>query len=217
MGELADRLRAIRVFSGDLPAFDTDHLPDDPRALFVDWLTDAIDAGVAEPHVTVLSTVDDAGRPDARALILKDVDDEGWWFASGSSGPKGVQLANTPWAALTWYWPGRGRQVRVRGEVRPGSPEASAADFLARAPGGRAEALIGRQSEHLANREELAAALAIAQARVAAEPDLVAKDWTRYVLRAHDVQFFQGDPSRRHVRVGYRFSGDTWSHHLLWP
>jgi pyridoxamine 5'-phosphate oxidase len=217
MSDLASRLRAIRVFDGNLPAFDADQVPDHPAALFTTWLDEAIDAGAAEPHVAVLSTVDGAGHPDARALILKDVDDEGWWFASSSTGPKGAQLANNPWAAMTWYWPGQGRQVRLRGEVRRGSQDDSTKDFLARATGGRAEALVGRQSQHLANRGDLTAALAKAEAEITEDPNLVAEDWTRYVLRAREVQFFQGNPNRQHVRVRYQFTGSTWAHNLLWP
>jgi pyridoxamine 5'-phosphate oxidase len=217
MSDLAGRLRAIRVFDGNLPAFDVEQVPDHPATLFTIWLTEAIDAGIAEPHVAVLSTVDGAGHADARALILKDVDEDGWWFASSSAGPKGAQLANNPWAALTWYWPGRGRQVRLRGEVRRGSQDDSAKDFLARATGGRAEALVGRQSQHLVNRGDLTAALAQAEADIVANPDLVAEDWTRYALRAREVQFFQGNPDRQHTRVRYQFSGATWSHSLLWP
>jgi pyridoxamine 5'-phosphate oxidase len=217
MSELAGRLRAIRVFDGKLPDFDPESVPARPTALFTAWLTAAIDAGASEPHVMVLSTVDGAGHPDARALILKDVDDDGWWFASSSAGPKGAQLANNPWAALTCYWPSQGRQVRIRGEVRKGTPQDSAQDFLARASGGRAEALVGRQSQYLANRDELSVALTSAEERVTEDPDLVAGDWTRYLLRAREVQFFQGDPARKHIRVRYQFTGSMWSHTLLWP
>jgi pyridoxamine 5'-phosphate oxidase len=217
MSDLAARLRAIRVFGENIPKFDPDQVPGHPTTLFVDWLTAAIDAGAPEPHVMTLSTVDGAGHPDARVLILKDVDEDGWWFASSSSGPKGAQLANNPWAALTWYWPGQARQVRVRGEVRRGSQQDSADDFLARATGGRAEALVGRQSQYLSNRDELALALTSAEERVAEDPTLVAGDWTRYLLRAREVQFFQGDPTRKHTRVRYQFTGSTWAHSLLWP
>lgn len=217
MEQLTSALRSIRVFGGKLPPFDPDLVPEHPTVLFVEWLLEAIDAGAAEPHAMVLSTVDGAGHPDARVLILKDVDEDGWWFASSSSGPKGAQLANNPWAALTWYWPERGRQVRVRGQVRKAPPEISAADFLARAPGGRAEALVGRQSQYLASRTDLAEALAGAEADLDADPNRVAADWTRYQLRAREVQFFQGAPSRQHVRVRYQANGGTWSHNLLWP
>jgi pyridoxamine 5'-phosphate oxidase len=217
MSDLASRLRAIRVFDGKLPEFDAGSLPTRPTTLFTEWLIAAIDAGAREPHVMVLSTVDGRGHPDARALILKDVDEDGWWFASSSAGPKGAQLANNPWAALTCYWPEQGRQVRIRGEVRKGSPQDSAKDFLARASGGRAEALLGRQSRYLASRDELSMALSSAEERVIEDPNLVAEDWTRYQLRAREVQFFQGDPTRKHIRVRYQFTGSLWSHTLLWP
>lgn len=217
MGDLASRLRSVRVFGGNLPVFDVNRLPDHPTVLFTRWLTEAIDADVPEPHVVVLSTVDGAGHPDARVLILKDVDDDGWWFASSSAGPKGAQLANNPWAALTCYWPAMGRQVRVRGEVRRGTQEESARDFLARAEGGRAEALIGRQSQHLANRDDLVEALRRAEDRIAANPAVVAVDWTRYQLRPREVQFFQGDLSRMHTRVRYQVTNGNWTHRLLWP
>lgn len=217
MSDLATRLRAIRVFGGNLPTFDPDDVPADPTTLFAKWLLEAIEAGVAEPHAMILSTVDGAGHPDARVLILKDVDDDGWWFASSSTGPKGAQLANTPWAALTCYWPGQGRQVRIRGEVRRASAEESARDFLARAQGGRAEALVGRQSQHLVDRHELSTALETATERVSSDPELVAEDWTRYLLRPREVQFFQGEQSRQHIRLRYTYSGVAWSHSQLWP
>jgi pyridoxine/pyridoxamine 5'-phosphate oxidase len=54
-------LRALPVLIGAAPAFDPSRAPDDPVALFVEWLTAAVEAGVPEPHA-----------PDARMLILKD-------------------------------------------------------------------------------------------------------------------------------------------------
>ncbi len=217
MGELAGALRAIPVFTRLPAAFDPATVPADPRSLFVEWLTEAIAEGVPEPHAMVLSTVDTHGQPDARTLILKDVDEHGWWFAGSSSSPKGTQLAATPAAALTLYWPGVGRQIRVRGTVEPGDPAQSARDFLARAPGGRAEALVGRQSQPLAGAAELRTAFESAKARVANDPELVAPDWTRYLLRPTEIQFFQGDRERQHVRIGYRCTEDGWAHTLLWP
>jgi pyridoxamine 5'-phosphate oxidase len=217
LSEFADRLRSILVFGGDLPTFDVSWVPAEPTGLFATWLTEAVAAGVPEPHATVLSTVDADGHPDARVLILKDVTTEGFWFASGANSPKGTQLATTPFAALTWYWPAQGRQIRVRGTVRPSSAEENAADFLARAPGGRAEALVGWQSEPLRDPADLAEALAAAGADLARDPDLVAKDWTRYLLSPTEVQFFQGDANRHHVRLRYTRGGDSWTHTLLWP
>jgi pyridoxamine 5'-phosphate oxidase len=32
-----------------------------------------------------------------------------------------------------------------------------------------------------------------------------------------EVEFFQGDARRRHVRLNYRREGDGWVTELLWP
>jgi pyridoxamine 5'-phosphate oxidase len=217
MGELADTLRRIPVFARLPLPFDTDSLPTDPQALFATWIHEALAVNTPEPHAMVLSTVDEHGRSDARTLILKDVDERGWWFASSMDSPKGIQLAKQACAALTFYWPTLGRQVRVRGLVGVADVAVSARDFLARAPGGRAEALVGRQSEPLGDRAELRAALAQAKARVQADPGLVAPAWTRYVVQPNEVQFFQGDAERQHVRVRYQSSENGWERTLLWP
>ena len=141
-------------------------------------------------------------------LICKDVDGAGrWYFASGAASGKGRDLAVNPHAALSFWWPGQGRQIRIRGAVVPAGAQASAADFLARPPASRAEALAGRQSEPLDDLAELDRAFKQAQARVGADPGLVAPDWTLYALTADEVEFWQGDPDRRHVRLRYRRAG----------
>ncbi len=157
------------------------------------------------------------GRPSARVLILKYLDGGRWAFASGSGSRKGKELANTPWAALTFYWPALGRQVRVRGPVEVAGAQESAADFLARSPGARGAGLAGNQSEPLTDFAERDRVLDEATARAAGEPDLVALEWTVYRVVADEVEFWQGDERRRHVRLRYTRDGDGWSRQLLWP
>ena len=141
---------------------------------------------------------------------LYSVDGAGrWYFASGAASGKGRDLAVNPHAALSFWWPGQGRQIRIRGAVIPAGAQASAADFLGRPPASRAEALTGRQSEPLDDLAELDRAFKQAQARVSADPGLVAPDWTLYALTADEVEFWQGDPDRRHVRLRYRRAGDA--------
>jgi pyridoxamine 5'-phosphate oxidase len=211
-------LRSLPVFAFDLPEFLPEAAPDDPVSLFVEWLTSAIEGGVPEPHAMTLSTADEDGRPSARVLICKDVDVSGnWYFASSASSRKGYELEANPHAALTFYWPQHGRQIRVRGAVTPTGAERSAADFLARSPGSRAEALSSRQSQVLDDPAEAETALRAALARLAAEPDLVAADWTLYALAATDVEFWQADEQRRHTRLRYDRTSEGWTRHRLWP
>ncbi|RSS37925.1 pyridoxal 5'-phosphate synthase [Streptomyces sp. WAC08241] len=213
-------LRSLRVWDTALPAFDPADAPPGPLALFHDWFTAAVAAGQSEPHTPALATVDEDGRPDVRVVMLHGADARGWHFASHSTSAKGRQLAARPEAALAFYWPVQGRQVRVRGHVATGTPEEAYADLHARTTGALAAALVGRQSEVLDSPDTLAEASAAAWRRAEAEPDAPAPTWTPYTVEPAEVEFFQGDAHRRHVRLRYRrdpAAPDGWTRELLWP
>lgn len=211
-----DWLRAIAVFGRPLPEFAPDQAPSEPVPLFLAWLRDAVEADVPDPHAMTLSTVDETGDPDARVLILKNVDASGFQFAMHAASPKGIQLAGTPRAALTFYWAEFGRQVRVRGEVRPESAERSAADFLARSATARAEALLGRQSRYLTDPEERDRALEESLARVEADPGLLDPAWTLCTVVPDVVEFWQAAATRVHVRLRYEREATGWQRRQLW-
>lgn len=211
-------LRRLPVFAVDLPGFQPERAPADPVTLFTEWLATAVAAGVPEPHAMSLATADADGRPSTRVLICKDVKPGGrWFFASASTSRKGRELAARPYAALGFYWPQQGRQICIRGQVTPASPERSAADFLARPPGSRIEGLVGRQSDILTDPADQIAAIAAARARIQADPQLVAPSWTLYGLLAGEAEFWQADRDRRHIRLRYRRTNSEWLRERLWP
>lgn len=214
---MRDFLRSLPVFAGVLHDFDGDAVPDDPAELFASWLRDAVQEGVPEPHAMTLSTSDLTGAPDGRTLILKDLDEQGWWFATSAESIKGIQLTAQPVAALTFYWPQVGRQVRVRGPVLAGSAERGAADFRSRGTGARAVALASRESQPLDSRASCSDAVADAERQLAADPDLAAPSWQVYAVVATTVEFWQADKDRQHVRVQYRHDERGWARTLLWP
>jgi pyridoxamine 5'-phosphate oxidase len=212
-----DLLRSLPVFNRPLPAFDTGTLPDEPVSLFLDWLSEAVGAGVCEPHAMTLSTVDARGRPDSRIVLLRDAGGAGWQFDTSATSAKGAQLAANPQAALSFYWREQGRQVRVRGQVSAAGQDACAADFLAGSQGSRIAGLVGRQSGVLRNQETLARAMEAARQRLADDPLAVAEDHAVYVLSPAEVEFWQGDRQRQHIRLRYRRSGPAWITERLWP
>jgi pyridoxamine 5'-phosphate oxidase len=215
--DLKALLRTVPTLTGSPPSFDPASAPDDPSELFVEWLVTAIEQGVTEPAAMTLSTSDAAGNPSARVLILKNVDKTGWQFATSSASRKGVELAERPAAALTFYWVPLARQVRIRGSVAPAAADDSARDFLARADSARAAALVGRQSQPLASSDEVDSALAAATEQLSDEPSAVAPGWTLYTVQADEVEFWQADPDRRHLRLQYRRTESGWTKTLLWP
>jgi len=215
--DLRSRLRGLRAFDGDLPEFDTRRAPEDPAALFLEWLDHAIQEGVRDPHSLTLSTVDPDGRPNSRVLILKGVADGRWQFATSRSSRKGKELAVNPWAAVNFYWPQLGRQIRLRGRILDGGSDDAARDFLARPEGSRAESFAGNQSQVLTDPADLDAALEEARAQVSADPTLDPEHWALYHLVPDEIEFWQADRERRHVRLRYTLEVQRWTKALLWP
>lgn len=210
-------MRALPSIVGSAPEFDIAAAPAEPRKLFLEWLRCAIDAGVPEPHAATLSTVDEAGLPDARMLIVKDVrEDCGFTIATGDESAKGRQLLSDPQCALSFYWSSLARAVRVRGMAQRGTAAESSADFLARHPQARAIALAGAQSTVLHSGIERERALEKAEQALKADPDLVSPLWSVWTVVPSSAEFWQGDPSRNHQRLRYSRNGEVWLVERLW-
>ncbi|MET9042076.1 pyridoxal 5'-phosphate synthase [Streptomyces sp. NPDC048231] len=218
--DLHELLRTLKVWdpeTTELPSFDPATAPEEPLTLFTQWFARAVAAGQSEPHTMSLATADPDGTPDVRIVLLHGADAQGWAFATHAGSRKGRQLAARPYAALGFYWPVQGRQVRVRGPVSAAPAAEGRADLHARSTGALAAALTGRQSEVLGSAQELARASEEAWERAQRQPDAPVPSWTLYRVRPQEVEFFQGDERRRHVRLVYRRSEQGWARELLWP
>ncbi len=212
-------LRGLPLLRSTTPPFDPASADPDPLRLFWDWIVEAAQAGEPEPQAVVLSTVDAGGRPDARTMSLKDLDAGAFWVAGGATSPKGRQLDLSPVAALVFYWPSRGRQVRVRGQVLSGTPERTARDFRERGEAARTASLHARQSDPVEATMDVQAEIDEVKDLITADPAMVAPTWRTWGVRASRVEFWQSHPARRHLRLRYdeRPDGRGYTQTLLWP
>lgn len=215
-GTLRSRLRGLSSFPGLLPQFDIADVGDDPVSLFAAWLGDAITSGHPAPHAAVLAT-SRRDAPSARVLILKDVDPRGWHIATHASSPTGRDLTDNPVAALTFFWPLQGRQVRVSGPVTAASAAESAADFSARPLASRVATLVGHQSDVLHDPADYAAGEEAARRTLHEHPDAVDSDWTVFVIAPNRVEFWQASTDRRHKRLVYTRHEQGWNRTTLRP
>ena len=207
-----------RVFPDRMPGFDPQAAPDDPVTLFLRWLEAAIEAGVEAPQAMTLATADERGQPSSRVLICKDVDGAGrWYFASSAASGKGRDLAVNPGAALSFWWPQQGRRIRIRGAAvpRPASRPARPTSWPGRPPPGRRPRWPSVRAARRPGRAR--PGLPRGARQVLAQPELVAPGWTLYTLTANQVEFWQGDHERRHIRLRYQRAGGAWTRQLLWP
>lgn len=216
MDSIRNKIRQSKTLLGPFPYFNINDATYKPYQLFLEWYQVAIDNGVYEPQSMTLSTVDEGGFPDARVLILKDIDQYGWYFASSSESKKGMQIDLNKKVALTFYWSKIGRQVRIRGKAEKLSKEDNTRDFLNRSNSARAIALIGKQSSLLNEQHVFEEVFQKQLSNVHENPTLVAPSWTVYRVVPEEVEFWQADEERKHIRLRYKLEGDKWSKNQLW-
>jgi pyridoxamine 5'-phosphate oxidase len=188
----------------------------DPVALFNEWFSEALAAGIEVPEAMTLATADADGRPSARMLLLKSADERGFTFFTGYESRKGRELAENPRAALVFYWRPLGRQVRVEGAVRRLSAEESDAYWATRPPRSRAAAAASRQSEPLESLEVLGAD---AERLLAEHGGDVPRPerWGGYLLEPEAIELWQHRDDRLHERVRYTRAREGWHAERLAP
>ena len=183
------------------PDLDVDWLADGWVALLHKWIGDAAEVGVSEPNAMVLATVD-GGRPVSRTVLCKSVDHDGITFYTNYDSAKGLELAATPYAAVTFPWYALGRQVHVRGAVNRVSAQETAEYWALRPRGSQLGAWASAQSQPIASRAELLSKLVEVTERFASSEHVpVPPYWGGYRIAAEVVEFWQGRQNRVHNRI----------------
>lgn len=72
---------------------------------------------MVEPNACALATVNADGRPSNRFLLLKDFDERGFVFFTNYESRKGNEIAENPYAAMTFWWGPLEKSVRIEGKV----------------------------------------------------------------------------------------------------
>jgi pyridoxamine 5'-phosphate oxidase len=143
-------------------------LPANPLDLAAQWLAQArIDAAQPNPNAMVLATADRRGQPSARVVLCKEIAAEAGFilFYTNYESRKGLELRENPRAAVVFHWDHRHRQVRAEGQVVPLSDADNDAYFRTRPWQSRLGAWASRQSEPIAARKDLVAAVGAAARR----------------------------------------------------
>jgi pyridoxamine 5'-phosphate oxidase len=185
------------------------------------WFDAAVaDPTVIEPNAMALATADAHGRPSVRTVLAKEFSERGVVFYTNYGSAKAEDLATNPYAAAAFAWLAHERQVRLSGPVRKVRREQTEAYFATRPRESQLGAWASAQSEVVASRSELEAALDEVSRRFEDGPIPAPPNWGGYLLEPLAVEFWQGRPGRLHDRLRFRRAGtddDAWTLERLAP
>ena len=187
--------------------------------LFAAWFAEAECAEPVNPDAMALATVDADGLPNARMVLLKGFDERGFVFYTNLDSVKGHELAETPKAALTFYWKSLQRQVRVRGSVEPISAAEADSYFATRSRMAQIGAWSSKQSAALESRMAFEKAVARYTAKFGVGPVPRPPHWSGYRVLPQAIEFWQERPFRLHDRIAFTRSSVTapWNKTRLYP
>lgn len=175
----------------------------DPFVQFLSWMDEAVKSEVEEPTAMHLATADSEGRPSGRMVLLKGVENGGFVFFTNYDSKKGKDLAQNPYAALTFFWPELERQVRIEGRVRRLPRNESVHYFSGRPRESRLGAHASPQSRPVPDRKWLDEAFRHANERFCGEVPCP-ENWGGFVVVPERFEFWQGRQGRMHDRLLYQ-------------
>lgn len=192
--------------------------PSDPMPFFAEWYADAEACeAIQYAGAMCLSTVSPDDFPEGRIVLLHDASADGFAFFTDRRSGKGQSLAETPRAALTFYWGPLERQIRVQGEVERGTDAEADAFFAERPRRSKGTAWASPQSQPMAP-EELEQRIQATDDRFA-EHETIPRPphWQAYRIRPQMIEFWEARARRLHARIRYTRSGGDWTHQRLAP
>lgn len=192
-------------------------LPDDPIALFEQWLSQACEAKLPDPTAMTVASVDEQGQPWQRIVLLKHYDAQGMVFYTNLGSRKALQLAHNPRISLHFPWHYLERQVMVLGEVEKLSPLEVLKYFHSRPRDSQIGAWVSKQSSRISARGILEGKFLELKQKFQQGEVPLPSFWGGYRVKFHTVEFWQGGEHRLHDRFIYQRDHDGWKIDRLAP
>jgi pyridoxamine 5'-phosphate oxidase len=185
-------------------------VPINPLDLFSEWYKEHLSSGAEIPDNVCLATASADGRVSARIVLLKDFGEAGFIFYTNYESKKASQLINNPNAAMLFYWPESGRQVRIEGLAEKTSREISEAYFGTRPRESQLAAWASDQSSEIPDRAHLERKFNYYKQIFEGLPVHKPDRWGGFILTPYWYEFWENGDHRLHDRIAYKRKDDQW-------
>lgn len=190
----------------------------DPMQMFANWYDEVQKSGaIAEPYAMHLSTVGVDGYPRSRVVLLKEFNELGYVFYTNYNSQKGKAIAKDPRVCLSFFWDKLERQVIIKGLAEKLSHGQSEEYFNKRPFESQIGAIVSDQSSVIGFETDLSAESKILQEEYKHRKICMPGHWGGYLVKALEIEFWQGRPGRLHDRLRYKLESGRWLTERLAP
>ena len=189
----------------------------DPFLQFEKWFSVRLDTRIKNPNAFSLATSSLDGSVTVRTVLLKEYDNRGFVFFTNYLSKKGKQLSENPRAAMLFYWPEKGRQIRIEGKAKKIPPQQSSMYFSSRPRESRIGAWVSEQSAPIPGKEYLVAKFEDLRDKYKGKNIPLPPFWGGYRIVPYLFEFWQEGKNRLHDRIIYIRSESGWTIKRLAP
>jgi pyridoxamine 5'-phosphate oxidase len=197
--------------------FSEKDVDDDPYVQFRKWYNEHLETEVAIPDTVTLGTASTEGRVSVRTVLMKDYDDKGFIFFTNYNSKKGMQMEENPSAAMHFYWPEAGRQVRIEGIIERLSEAESSVYFMTRPRESQISAWASEQSSVIPDRQYLEKRYEYFKIKYENKHVEKPPHWGGFRLIPDFFEFWHDGAFRLHDRIVYTKGDESWIINRLAP
>lgn len=189
-----------------------------PLLLFEKWFSEEMKRNNLKlPAACCLSTTGLDGYPNSRFVSLKEIANDSFVVTGPVNSRKGMEIENSPKAALTFWWTATERQIRIQGDVSKISNHKAEIYFEQRNRDSRIVSTIFEQGKKIQSIAHLQKYFEKEKAELKDEEIKCPESWGGFYIKPIRIEFMEFKKSRLHERKLYEQIRNEWKMTILQP
>ena len=181
-----------------------------PFVQFENWYNEHLISGNLVPNTVSLATATRQGHVAVRIVLLKEYNETGFVIFTNYNSKKGSHLSLNPQAALLFYWPDSGRQIRIEGAAEKISENESELYFKQRPRESQISSWASEQSSLIPDRQYLEKRYNLYNNKFIGKQVERPRHWGGFRIVPYWFEFWQERDFRLHDRITYTKRGEEW-------